>query len=102
MFINLLLLLACALIAIAAVPLMLKLVPPNPIYGLSTNKTRDRPEAWFEVNRVAGTALVVAAGLAAILLMMNSGRSWWAQLLIFLIPVGAAVGAAIFYERKQA
>ena len=102
MLINLFLLLACAVIAIASVPLMLKLIPPNPVYGLSTEKTRDRPETWFEVNRVVGTALLAGAGLAAILLMMNSGRSWWAQIIIVLVPIGAAVGAAIFYERKKA
>lgn len=100
MLMNLLLLIACALIGIASVPLLLKLIPPNPYYGLSTGKTMSKPDIWFEVNRVAGTALLAAAGLAAIMLMMNSGRSWWVQLIIFLVPIGAAVGGAIAYERR--
>ena len=32
------LLIGCAIIAVAAVPLALKLVPPNPLYGFRTER----------------------------------------------------------------
>lgn len=103
MFTTVFLLLACAIVAAVGVPLILKLVPPNPIYGVRTEKTESSPEAWYEVNRFGGWALVIAAGATALALMMYSGtwlKSFWAQLLAFVMPIVAAVGATLWHERK--
>lgn len=100
MLINIALIIVCVLIAVVAVPLLLKLIPPNPIYGVNTRHTRDSDTMWFEVNRFAGAAFLVAAGLAAIILMSISGRSWWVQVLVFLVLIGIAVGATLWFERK--
>jgi uncharacterized membrane protein len=97
------LLIACALIAAASVPLMLKFVPPNPIYGVRTEKALESQEIWYEVNRFGGRALLAASAVSALLLMMYSGtllKPWWAQLLAFVVPVVAAVVATLVYERK--
>ena len=102
MLINIALLLACVIVAVAAIPLLLKMIPPNPIYGLNTRRTRDSDNMWFEVNRFAGAALLIAAGLAAIVLMSSSGRSWWVQVLVFLVLIGAAVGATFWFENRLA
>jgi hypothetical protein len=102
MLVTVVLLLLCALTAIAGVPLILKLVPPNEIYGLHTEKTLSRSEIWFEVNRFAGWALVAAAALTALAVMIYSGtllRPFWRQFLVFLVMVGGAVGTSFWYER---
>jgi SdpI/YfhL protein family len=103
MFITLVLLLACALLAIVSVPLMLKLIPPNPLYGFRTQKAMSNPEVWFAVNAVGGRALLVASGLSALALMGYSGtwlRSPWAQLAALVIPLVAAIVATLAYERR--
>jgi len=97
------LLIACALIAIAAVPLMLKLVPPNPIYGYRTERALEDSALWFELNKFLGTALLIAMGVAALALMFYSGtwlKSKWLQMAAFLLPLAVAVGATFAYERN--
>ena len=103
MLTTVVLLLACALLAAAGVPLILKLIPPNPIYGVRTERALSRSEIWYEVNRFGGWALVIAAGVAALLLMLWSGtmlKPAWRQLLAVLLPLAIAVGVTLWYERQ--
>ena len=103
MFLTLLMLLTCALIAIASVPLILKLVPPNPIYGVRTRRALENPDIWFRINQFGGWALIAAAGVTAILLMLYSGtwlNSFWAQVAALVIPIAIAVGVTLWFERK--
>jgi uncharacterized membrane protein len=92
-----------AVIALVAVPLAMRLVPPNPIYGVRTDRTLSDTTLWYNVNAVGGQLLLVAVGLSAILLMMYQGtwlKGFWAQLFLFVVPIGAAVGGTIYFERK--
>ena len=103
MLMTVFLLIACAVIAAASVPLVLKLIPPNEIYGLPVRKMRSQPENWVRVNVFAGKALLVASGVTALLLVIYAGtwlKSGWLQLLVFLIAYGAALGVAVAYERR--
>ena len=103
MFLTIVLLLACAIVASIGVPLMLKLIPPNPYYGFPARRMNSKPERWVEVNVFAGRVLVGAAAFAAFLLMFYNGtwlRSGWAQFVAFIIPLAAAVGATVWFERK--
>jgi uncharacterized membrane protein len=103
MYATLFVLIVCVLVAIVGVPLGLRLIPPNPIYGLRTDRTTSDEAAWFEVNRVAGWALVGAAGLTAVIVMAYQGtwlRPWWSQWLVLLVLVGAAIGLTLYFERK--
>ena len=96
-------LILCALVAAVAAPLMLRLIPPNPIYGLPTKRMNTQPEVWYLVNSFGGRMLVVAAGVSAILVMMYNGtwlRSGWAQFFVFIVFVGAAVGATFWFKEK--
>jgi len=102
MLINIALIVGCVVVAIIAVPLLLKMIPPNPIYGVRTRRTAESDNLWFEVNRFAGAALLAAAGLAAIILMSMSARPWWLQMLVFVVLIGAAVGATLWFENKLA
>lgn len=104
MLLTILLLIACALIATAAIPLMLRLIPPNPIYGFPARKMNSEPQNWFLLNSFLGRALVVAAGIAAILLMAYNGtwlRSGWAQIFVFVLAMGGAVGATLWFKKKE-
>jgi hypothetical protein len=61
MLLTILVLIACAVVATAGVPLMLKIVPPNPYYGYPTRHHHSKPERWVQVNVFAGRCLVGAA-----------------------------------------
>lgn len=103
MFLTIVLLLACVIVATAGVPLMLKLIPQNPYYGYPARSIKSRPHHWVQVNVFAGRALAVAAGFSAFILMFYNAtwlRSGWAQLFAFLIPLAVAVGATVWFERK--
>ncbi|HZZ90922.1 MAG TPA: SdpI family protein [Usitatibacter sp.] len=103
MLATVVLLLLCALTAIAGVPLILRLIPPNDYYGISTDRTRSRAHIWYEVNRIAGWSLVIAAALTGLALMIWTGtllRPFWRQLLTYVFLVGVAVGTSFWYERE--
>ena len=96
-------LIADAVIALIAIPLAMRLIPPNPIYGVRTARTLDDPKLWYAANALAGQLLLAAAGISAILIMMYQGtwlRSTWAQLFVFLIPILAAVGATLYFVAR--
>lgn len=104
MLITILLLLACALMATAAVPLIMKLVPPNSMFGFVTERATAKAERWYKVNIFAGKALVAAAAVSAVLIMGYSGtllRPVWLQILALLVPLGIAVGATFWYEKNK-
>jgi len=103
MLATVLLLLLCILTAIAGVPLILKLIPKNDIYGVHTERAMSRAEYWYEVNWFAGWSLVGAAALTALALGFYNGtylRSFWLQLLTYALLVGVAVAASFWYERE--
>jgi hypothetical protein len=105
MFLTIVLFIGCALLAFAAVPLIMRIVPPNPFYGINTSNTAKDNEIWLVVNAFLGWAVLAAAGLMAIALAFYSGtwwlKSWWMQLLLFLILVGGAIGATLWFERRM-
>ncbi|HET7729122.1 MAG TPA: SdpI family protein [Usitatibacter sp.] len=105
MLTTIVLLLVCALIAIAAVPLMLRLIPRNPIYGLPTERALANDETWFRVNAFAGRAVLVAMAIAALLIMVYNGtllRSGWMQLLVLVLAAAIAVGVSLVYDQRLA
>src|SRR5262249_13669806 len=52
--------LAGVLLLALGIPLVLKLVPPNPVYGVRTAKALSSREVWFAANRSAGITLAIA------------------------------------------
>ena len=105
MLVTISLLITVAVIAAVAVPLALRLIPPNPVYGVRTRRTRRDEKLWFEVNAFGGKALLVACGVIAALLMMYQGtwlRAAWAQVVVLLVPIAVAIAATLVYERRLA
>jgi hypothetical protein len=92
-----------AIVAILAIPLALKLVPPNRIYGYrSAHALADR-EHWYRINQVAGLALLAASAVAAMVYATSpdlaSGRSL-VGVLVLVVPVAAALVATGWFARK--
>jgi uncharacterized membrane protein len=52
--------LAGVLLFALAIPLILKVVPPNPVYGVRTSKTYSNQELWYAANRSAGITMAIA------------------------------------------
>jgi uncharacterized membrane protein len=94
-----------ALIAVAAVPLALSFVPPNPFYGVRTALTLADRDLWFHVNRFAGWVFLAAAalttGVFTAMPELASGRSF-SGLLVLIGPMAAAVAAVATYCRRLA
>ena len=66
------------LLAVLSVPLILRRVPPNGMYGFRVPQTLSDPDVWYDANAFAGRYLLltgVATVLAAILLCGLSGIS---------------------------
>lgn len=103
MLTTIFLLILLFVVGIAAVPLMMGIVPPNPYYGWPARQSSSKPELWKEVNMFLGRAVVIGAALAAIAIMAYNGtwlRSGFAQLLVVVVFLGAALGATFWYVKK--
>lgn len=51
-----------------AIPMILKKVPRNPLYGFRTPHTMSSDEVWYEANRIAGWDLLVAGAVTLAIL----------------------------------
>jgi uncharacterized membrane protein len=93
----------CVIIAVASVPLILNVVPPNGVYGFRTRQTLRNHELWFRANRFAGCAFFIASGVSAGIFATYpeyaSGRSF-AGLLVFVVPLVIALAASFAYVRR--
>lgn len=78
-------LIICAVLAAIAIPLALRLIGPNSVYGFRTPVTRSDLDVWYSANAFAGWALLVSAGLSAALVWF---RPAWFDLGVFTNPCG--------------
>ena len=96
------LLIACAAIALVSIPLILRVVPPNRIYGFRTPLTLSNRELWFRANRVAGWAFLVAAAASASIFIAVPGIASTCGALVLVVPAGIALGVSLVYLRRAA
>jgi uncharacterized membrane protein len=93
----------CGIIAVASIPLILNVVPPNGVYGFRTRQTLTNRELWFRANRFAGCAFFIASGVSAGIFATHpeyaSGRSF-AGLFVFVVPLVIALAASFAYVRR--
>jgi uncharacterized membrane protein len=93
----------CGIIAVASIPLILSVVPPNRVYGFRTRQTLANRELWFRANRFAGCVVLIASGLSASIFVTHpdyaSGRSF-AGLVVFVVPLVIALAASFAYVRR--
>jgi uncharacterized membrane protein len=93
----------CGIIAVASLPLILSVVPPNRVYGFRTRQTLTDRELWFRANRFAGCVFFIASGVSAGIFAIHpeyaSGRSF-TGLVVFVVPLVLAVAASFAYVRR--
>ena len=58
--------LACALIAALSLPLVMRRVPPNRLYGFRTRRTLASADIWYPANAFSGKAMLAAAALTTL------------------------------------
>jgi hypothetical protein len=104
MFFPILLFIACALVAFASVPLIMRIVPPNPYYGINLDRISRDHDLWLLVNSFLGWALLVASGLMALGLAFYQGTwwlgHWWEQIFMFVFLIGCAIGATLWFALR--
>ena len=89
---------SCVMFAILSIPLVLRLVPPNGIYGFRTSATHSSPAVWYSANAFMGWALLIAAIVSTTLLAVLPGTvKRWLLWGTFLVPVFAAIVASFAY-----
>jgi hypothetical protein len=89
---------SCVLLVIVSIPLILRLVPPNGIYGFRTGATMSSPATWYRANAFMGWALLIAAVVSAnvlVLLPMTAQR--WVLWATFAGSMAAAVALSFAY-----
>jgi len=90
-------------IAAISIPMILKMVPPNPIYGFRTPATLSNRALWYQANTFAGWALLIGAMVSAVLIVaMDCGVLLGVipEVGAFLLPTGIAVAVSFVYVRK--
>jgi uncharacterized membrane protein len=87
------------LIIALAVPLMLRVVPPNRVYGYRTNWSLASPETWYQANFLSGVALTAAGVLMlGIGLGVEAWASHWTQtkrVLVATLAYGAIISLGL-------
>src|SRR6266850_8142374 len=89
---------SCVLVVIVSIPLILRIVPPNGVYGFRVSGKRSSPAIWYAANAFMGWALSVAAVVSAILLLRlpPTAKRWWLWA-AFLVPMFGAIVASFVY-----
>jgi len=66
------------LLVLLAIPLWLRLIPPNRFYGVRTRATLADEALWYEVNARSGRDLTLAAALVTVgtLVIDRIGAAW--------------------------
>lgn len=93
---------------IAAIPLWLRMVPINPLYGVRLPSAMTSNERWYAVNAHAGKQLfwwsltVISAGLAGFYQLPRHQDSYpWAALVLTLVAVLTSVFSTLWWLRQN-
>jgi uncharacterized membrane protein len=95
-------LIPAAIIAVLSIPMILRKVPPNPIYGFRTASTLADSVVWYRANAFAGWALLIGAIVGGTLTVSVDAIGLWgpiAGVVAFVLPLCAAVVASFVYLR---
>ena len=92
---------SCVAFIAISVPLILRAVPPNGVYGFRVSATQSGPAIWYPANAFMGWALLVAAVISAVLLaILPATVKRWQLLVTFLVPVLGAIAASFVYLNR--
>jgi uncharacterized membrane protein len=96
------LLMVCAVVFVLCIPLVLKLIPPNHLYGFRTRKTISSPEIWYPANGFAGYALMLAAAVTALIISCVPQVSELQATAILVVLLICATAASFAYLKRIA
>ena len=85
----------CGIIAVASLPLILGLVPPNRMYGVRTRETLVDRELWLRSNRFAGWAFLIAAGASTAMYGLAPEHASGRSLVGLAMLIGPLLGAML-------
>jgi uncharacterized membrane protein len=89
------------LLVIISVPLILRLVPPNGMYGFRTGATRSTPAIWYQANAFMGWAVSIAAiGSATLLVVLPITAKRWVLWAVFFAPLAVAIVLSFAYLQR--
>jgi hypothetical protein len=92
---------SCVLLVIISIPLILRVVPPNGLYGFRTTSTQSSSAIWYPANAFMGWALLVAAVISTMLLViLPATLKRWLLWATFLVPVFGAIVASFVYLNR--
>lgn len=89
------------LFILVGIPLVLKKIPMNSLYGFRISKAFDSEKNWYEINRYGGRQLIrwslllVAIGVLYFAYPMDDARSGSSHTLLAVLPVLICPGVAI-------
>jgi uncharacterized membrane protein len=84
---------------VLGIPLMMRRVPPNSLYGCRTRRTLEDPDLWYLANEILGQHLLVGGILIAAVALANYflfRRGWHSLLINTLLTL--AILAYLTYE----
>jgi uncharacterized membrane protein len=93
---------------IAAIPLVLGVIPRNRIYGFRTRRTLSDDAIWYPVNRFAGFALMAASAVYFAATMIwpydraaaENFSVWLRHLAAFAVPLIVGLSVAGWYSKS--
>jgi uncharacterized membrane protein len=91
------LLMVSAVVFVLCIPLVLKLVPPNRLYGFRTCKTLSSPDIWYPANVFSGYALMLAAAVTALIISCVPQVSELQAAAILVVLLICATAASFAY-----
>ena len=97
------LLLICGIIAIIAIPLILKIVPPNRLYGFRTRQTLSDLGIWYRANAFLGWLLLAASCLSGGILALGPDNLLVrapVAMAVFLLPILCVLIVCFLYSRR--
>jgi uncharacterized membrane protein len=93
------------IILVAALPLILALIPPNRVYGVRIPEIMDDPQLWYQVNRYGGWALLVSSLLylvvAAIFPSVVAGGTLFGRWIVHLGAFAGPLYVSLILIRNQ-
>jgi hypothetical protein len=92
------------LLSIISVPMILKKIKPNGLYGFRVKKTLENPEIWYAVNSYSGkwllgTGLVIVAAAIGLSFLpaLSLDAYALAVLAVFVLAFAVSIAASVRY-----
>jgi hypothetical protein len=95
------------LLSALAIPLIMRKIGPNPIYGFRVKQTLEDPKIWYEVNAVAGKGLfvdglivVIASVILAAVPGISVDRYALSVTALFFVALGITLAVSVRELRR--